>query len=293
MSDALRWEVGLPPDEPWVDRHAIGLVFSGLLAIVVFSVLAPRMFFAIGPGERGVRWSRFNGGSTNEVFHEGVAVIPPWDRLYIYDARVQELSTPITVLTAAQLEIVLQVSIRYHPRIDRLPDLHRRFGPDYARKLVYQEVAAAAQRVLGDQPFEQAIAPPAFARTMQQILESTKAQLAREPVQIDAVRISRITLPPEIAQAINDKLREQQMVELYVYRVAEAKQEAERKSFEAEGIRRFNEIVAAGLSDRYLQWRGIEATVELAKSPNSKIVVIGKSSNGLPVIFDSVPGGKR
>lgn len=293
MSDALRWEVGLPPEEAWVDRHAIGLVFGGLLAIVVFSVLSPRMFFSIGPGERGVRWSRFNGGSTNEVFPEGVAVIPPWDRLYIYDVRVQELSAPITVLTAAQLEIVLQVSIRYHPRIDRLADLQRRFGPEYARKLVYQEVAAAAQRALGDQPFEQMIAPPAFARTMQHILESVKAQLAAEPVQIDAVRISRITLPPEIAQAINDKLREQQMVELYVYRVAEAKQEAERKSFEAEGIRRFNEIVAAGLSDRYLQWRGIEATLELAKSPNSKIVVIGKSSNGLPVIFDSAPGGKR
>jgi regulator of protease activity HflC (stomatin/prohibitin superfamily) len=63
------------------------------------------------------------------------------------------------------------------------------------------------------------------------------------------------------------------------------KQEAERKRVEAAGIKDFQDIVTQGISEKLLEWKGIEATQDLAKSPNSKIVIIGNAKNGLPLIM--------
>ena len=64
------------------------------------------------------------------------------------------------------------------------------------------------------------------------------------------------------------------------------KQEAERKSTEAKGISDFQKIVAQGISPQLLEWKGIEATEKLAASPNTKIVVIGNTKNGLPLVLE-------
>ena len=66
------------------------------------------------------------------------------------------------------------------------------------------------------------------------------------------------------------------------------KQEAERKRIEAQGIADFQQIVTSGISDRLLQWKGIEATQDLAKSPNAKVVIIGNPKNGLPIVLGDV-----
>src|SRR5207248_5101440 len=76
--------------------------------------------------------------------------------------------------------------------------------------------------------------------------------------------------------------------EEYKFRVAREIRESERKKIEAEGIREFQQIVSQGISDSYLRWRGIEATVQLAQSPNSKIVIVGSGKDGLPIILGNV-----
>ena len=68
-------------------------------------------------------------------------------------------------------------------------------------------------------------------------------------------------------------------------------QEAERKRIEARGIADFQKIVTEGISDKFLAWKGIEATLEVSKSPNAKVIVIGSGKNGLPLIFDSSGAG--
>lgn len=287
MSDALRSEIGLYPTyRPWTDRAAFGLVISGLIIAALLFVLAPHIFVTIDPGHRGVLWSRFGGGTQNTVYGEGTHLIFPWDVMYVYDIRVLEMSAPTLVLTRGDLEVTVHVSIRFRPRVERLPEIQRRYGPDYARKFVYQEVSTALQRAFGNETYQSIVLPGGYDSVINKTLFAVRMQLAGEPVSIEAIRINRILLPPELRQAVHDKLREQQLAELYLYRIVVAQREAQVKAAEAEGIRRFSEIVAGGLDERFLQWQGIQATMELARSPNAKIVIIGKGTNGLPIIFD-------
>src|SRR5206468_11309594 len=101
----------------------------------------------------------------------------------------------------------------------------------------------------------------------------------------EAVLLRKIGLPPIVANAIQEKLRREQEAEQMKFVLQKEQQEAERKRIEAQGIADFQRIVAAGISPQLLEWKGIEATEKLALSPNSKIVVIGNSKTGLPIIL--------
>jgi regulator of protease activity HflC (stomatin/prohibitin superfamily) len=270
----------------WVSRHLIEVVCGALLFLVLFLTFQDRMFIAVGSGQRAVRWSRFFGGTVNRVYGEGMHFFAPWDEVSLYDVRVQEISAPVRVLTAGGLDMIVDVSIRYRPRIEQLSDLHVRIGPDYAKKLVLQEIASTLQRILGDQSYTSLTEAATYTTALRNTVQHARAQLTGEAVEIEDVVIRQITLPPELSKAIHEKLREQQMAELYRYRVDQAKREAERKSIEAEGIRRFQQIVSTNLDERFLRLRGIEATLELAKSDNAKVVFIGRGGDGLPILFD-------
>jgi hypothetical protein len=93
-----------------------------------------------------------------------------------------------------------------------------------------------------------------------------------------------------VVTAINRKIEQYYISEEYKFRVAREIRESERKKIEAEGIHEFQQIVSQGISDSYLQWWGIEATLQLAQSSNSKIVVIGTGKDGSPVILGNVDG---
>jgi regulator of protease activity HflC (stomatin/prohibitin superfamily) len=104
-------------------------------------------------------------------------------------------------------------------------------------------------------------------------------------VSVDDVPIERISLPPTIARAIETKLAQQQLDGEYVYRLAVATKEAERKLIEGKGQKAYNELVNSSLTPAMLQWQGIMATEALAKSPNAKVVVVGAGKSGLPLIL--------
>lgn len=110
-------------------------------------------------------------------------------------------------------------------------------------------------------------------------------------VQVEDVLIEQITLPEQIDRAIQNKLVVEQQAQEYDFRLARERKEKERKRIEAEGIRAFQDIVAEGISDRYLRWKGIDATLELAKSENAKVVVIGNAADGLPLILGPLETG--
>jgi hypothetical protein len=97
-----------------------------------------------------------------------------------------------------------------------------------------------------------------------------------------------LVLPPAVNAAINRKVEQYYLVQEYGFRVEREKKESERKQIEANGIRDFQQTVTQGISDSYVRWRGIEATLQLAQSPNTKIVIIGSGKDGLPVILGNV-----
>src|SRR5262249_21949056 len=94
-----------------------------------------------------------------------------------------------------------------------------------------------------------------------------------------------IELPAAIVAAINRKTEQYYIAEEYKFRVEREKRESERKKIEAEGIRDFQQIVSQGISESYLRWRGIEATLQLSQSTNAKTVIIGNAKDGLPIIL--------
>src|SRR6266700_4877496 len=102
------------------------------------------------------------------------------------------------------------------------------------------------------------------------------------------ILVTGIELPAAIVAAINRKTEQYYIAEEYKFRVEREKRESERKKIEAEGIRDFQQTVSQGISESYLRWRGIEATLQLSQSTNSKVVIIGSGKDGLPVILGNV-----
>ena len=104
-------------------------------------------------------------------------------------------------------------------------------------------------------------------------------------VELEAILIRDVDLPENIKRAISEKLEEEQKALKMEFTLARERQEAERKRIEAQGIADFQRIVASGISQQLLDWKGIEATEKLAMSPNTKIVVVGNPKTGLPIIL--------
>jgi len=110
----------------------------------------------------------------------------------------------------------------------------------------------------------------------------------RDTIILYDILVAGIELPAAIVAAINRKTEQYYIAEEYKFRVEREKRESERKKIEAEGIRDFQQTVSQGISESYLRWRGIEATLQLSQSTNAKVVVIGSGKDGLPIILGNV-----
>ena len=119
----------------------------------------------------------------------------------------------------------------------------------------------------------------------EEIYDETKEILGNQYIQLNDVLVRDITLPPTIKDAIERKLRQEQESLEYKFRIEKAEKEAERQRIEAKGKADANQILSASLTDKILRDKGIEATLKLSESTNSKVVIIGSGDDGLPVIL--------
>jgi regulator of protease activity HflC (stomatin/prohibitin superfamily) len=119
----------------------------------------------------------------------------------------------------------------------------------------------------------------------QEIAAQLTRELGKRGVIVENILLRDIQLPATLKASIEAKQQAEQESLAMSFRLQKEKQEAERKRIEAQGIRDFQQIVAQGISPQLLEWKGIEATENLSRSPNTKIVVIGNSKNGLPLIL--------
>jgi len=259
----------------------ITIVFLGIILLATSS----SFFFTIGNGERGVIFRRFGGGLDTEiVFGEGFHVKLPWDNITTYNVKKLETEETMEVLSSNGLEIKIDLSTRYRPILDKIGYLHNEIGPDYARTIIIPEVRSSTRKVIGKYTPEELYSTKREA-IQQEIYEMTAATLAENYIELDALLIRSVLLPDNIKQAIESKLKQEQVSQEYEFRIAKERKEAERKRIEAEGIQTFQDIVSKGINKDLLKWKGIEATQALANSPNSKIVVIGSGADGLPIIL--------
>lgn len=270
-------------------EHSFALVLSTLMLLFFFLVFWPRMVITVRSGEEGALWSRWTGTQLDTIYNEGTHLIFPWDVMFVYDIRIAKVDYEVPVLSTDGLEIKVGVTVRYRPVAKTVPQLHQTIGPDYIARIVIPEVVTAVREVMGAYRPDQ-LYTLNTVEMQNQIVARAAQQVQDRFVTIDDVLIRRIELPEALQSAIQTKLRQEQAALEYKYRLDRERAEATRKTIEADGINQFQQRVFGGTADvnaqRYLTWKGIEATLELAKSPNSKVVVVGSGPNGLPLILN-------
>ena len=172
----------------------------------------------------------------------------------------------------------------YQPKYDELGLLHKTKGENYVNIVLIPQIRAVARSVVGRYTPEQLYSTKRDA-IQNEIFEETLKNVESQHIQVNAVLVRDVTLPLAIKEAIERKLGQEQESLEYEFRLEKAKQEAERQRIDAEGKAAANRILSASLTDKILQEKGIEATIKLSESPNSKVIVIGSSKNGLPIIL--------
>lgn len=263
--------------------------FIPIAAIVVIIIIAliswNSITVTINAGHAGVLFKRFGGGiELDKTYGEGFHLIAPWNKMYIYEVRQQEVAEDLNVLSSNGLEIQVDVSAWYQPMYESLSNLHAEIGTGYLARVVIPSLRASARSVVGRYTPEQIYSTKRDV-IQEEIYVETKALLDEKNVQLNQILIRSIKLPPTIKQAIESKLQQEQLSLEYVFKLQRAEQEAERQIIEAEGKASANRIISASLTDKILREKGIEATMKLAESPNTKIVVVGNSKDGLPLIL--------
>lgn len=344
--------------------HLQALILITLILLFILVFLAPRIFIIIGSGAVGVKYDLRYGTQVDYIYSEGLNIIAPWNRMYIYNARIQETKRTLEVLTRDGLVIKLDISIRYHPEVETIGVLHQEVGPDYVDKIVVPEVESVIRTSVGKMYAEQLYtgsaerqitdaeagaegegslaetgetalgviledhnvtqSPGITARptpspttqspspspspnlstalpsksavtgkieetkqdgNLQEVIQDSIRQVSGKYILIDDVIITRAVIPDQIQNAIQAKLEQKELAKAQAYRLAQAKSEFTIKQWESYG----NYAIADSLkyAPEILKLKGIEATKELAASPNSKIIVIGNGSGGLPLILNS------
>ncbi|MFQ5568077.1 MAG: prohibitin family protein [Rhodothermales bacterium] len=269
---------------PNLTRAAIRLAIGVVILLIIMAMGAGCMTTALQSGEAGVRYSPFGGTDLNLTYGEGLQIHAPWVRVIEYDVRVQEKLEDLNVLSSNGLEIGMDVSVRWRPIAVQLPQLHTTYGPDYYRKLVQPELRSAAREVVGRFTPEELYASKR-AELQAEIDAQVKVGVQGNFVEIDAVLIRDLRLPEQIQVAIQDKLKEEQEAERYEFTLRKEELEAQRKKIEAEGEAEYQRIITASLSEQFLRFKGIEATQNLAASPNTKTIIVGGGESGLPIIL--------
>src|SRR6476620_8462340 len=310
---AYLWPVdGTPAPAPpsrwrrFIDRHLPSVVIYLMVATLVGVVLYPHMVITVPIGYVGVLWKRFGGGTVldpRKLKNEGFNLILPWNRVFLYDLRLQSFTESYNAISSDGVNLTASVVVRFRLQRDAVPVLHQAIGPNYEQVLIQPGIGSLTREVIAQYTAEQvySTARQEIQEKIRSLAEDSLSQKMMEREGDEPYRVSlrdtvilydtlvqSIELPPLVVNAINRKTEQYYISEEFKFRVEREKRESERKKIEAEGIREFQTIVSQGISDSYLRWRGIEATLQLAQSTNSKVVIIGSAKDGLPLILGNM-----
>lgn len=265
-------------------RYLPATITSTIVILLLLIYFQPYIFITIKSGEQGVLYRRFAGGTvTDQLFKEGFHVIFPWNKMTVYDTRIQQRNHSLFVLTAEGLRTELTLSIRYYPHRNALGVLHQQIGPDYLEKVVVPEVDNTLRILVGKMTVDELYTGKNGG--LQSLITKSIAEIEKNYVVIEDVVLQQIKLSDKVESAIEAKIEQKQLAEAYQYRLTAEEQEAKRKKTEADGIKLYNDTIVKSLTPDILKWKGIQATQALAESNNAKIIVIGNGGNQLPIIL--------
>src|SRR6478752_3246244 len=271
------------------NRRFLPIIIVGIIALFIVMGISSSIFYTINNSEGAIIFYKFGDGlNKDEVITQGFHMKAPWNTLYTYTINETSSDEKMDVLDKNGLSIHVDVTVRYNPVPSKIGYIHEKFyrtsTNDYITVLVIPEVRSTVRQVMGRYTAEEIYSTKRL-EVETAIRNETEKILNQNNVNATAVLIRSIALPEQIKQAIENKLQQEQESLAYQFRLTKEQAEAERKRIAAEGESRANNIINNSLSDKLLKMRGIEATLELAKSPNSKVVIVGSSKDGLPMIL--------
>lgn len=267
------------------NRKLLPFIILGVIALFVIMGISSSLFFTVNATQRAVVFYKFgNGLDKDNVIQPGFHMKAPWNEVFTYNVQETSQDENMDVLDKSGLSIHVDVSVRFKPIPEKIGYIYEKFNVDYVNVLVIPEVRSAVRQVMGRFTAEE-IYSTKRAEVEATIKQESEKILHANNVTMVALLIRSIQLPDQIRIAIESKLQQQQEALAYQFRLDKEKSEAERKRIAAEGEARANNIVNSSLSDKLLKMRGIEATLELSKSPNSKVIVIGSGKDGMPLIL--------
>lgn len=263
-------------------KNMIGISSTVLIGVLFIAVFWNQMVISIYSGEHGLKWSRFSGTELDKSYPEGVNFIWPWDKMYIYNTRIQTQHDTLTILTAEGLSIEVEYFSRFFIIKDSIPIIHQTLGPNYVETFIIPEIASASMSIIGNYTPEQLykISTLVVQSTIKYYLNK---QLVERNIIIEDYLIKKITLPKIVSESIEKKMIAEQLNYEFDYKIQIEEKEKQRKEIEAEGIKQFE----ASSNISILKWKGLEVTSEFAKSENSKIIIMGTGDKDLPLLLNT------
>ncbi len=305
-------------------RHLPGLSVTLMVTLLTATVLYPYVIITVPSGAVGVLWKRFNGFDAycwcfvgrgtildpRELRDEGLHIIWPWDKLFLYNLRLQSSTQTYNAISKDGVNVAIQINIRFQLFHQPIAVLHKFIGPEYLISVISPEIGSEAREVISQYSAEEVYTSrEAIQQKIRNNSQKSLGMHLNNLIQTDAMEqpdpkhyndflqnsiqildtlVLGIELPPPIVAAINRQTEQYYLIQEFKFRVEREAEESKRKQIEANGIAAFQRTVSQGISESYLRWRGIEATLALAQSSNTKIVIIGSGKDGLPIILGNV-----
>jgi len=258
---------------------------SGLVAAGCAVIALIMCFTQIPAGHVGI--VDFFGIVSERTLPAGINLVNPMAGVIKYSIQTKEHKETMQVLSREGLTIGLEVSAIYRLNPDAAARVYKTIaGGDYETIILIPQFRSICRSVTAS--FQaSALYSSERERLGASIQEELAKTVAPRGVTIENTPIRNVALPTQLTEAIEQKQRADQESQRMEFILTKEKQEADRKRIEAQGIADFQKIVAAGISDQLLRWKGVEATEKLAASPNAKVVIIGAGKDGLPIILDT------
>jgi prohibitin 1 len=224
------------------------------------------------------------GRVTGRTLAEGIHIVNPLANVTELSIKTQEIKEKAAVPSKEGLIMGLEASVLYHLDPAKAATVYQQVGPTFAEVLLVPTFRSAIRAITAGNTAA-SLYSDGREGIANQILEDVRRQVAPRGIIVENVLLRDLQLPDSLKHAIEAKQQAQQEAQRMEFVLQREKQEAERKRVEAAGIKDFQDIVSQGISEKLLEWKGIEATIELVKSSNSKVIVVGNSKNGLPLIY--------
>jgi len=257
---------------------------SGVTAVFFLIVAIFQMLTVIPAGHVGV--VDFFGHVSTKTLKAGINLRNPLARIAKMSIKTQQLYEDMEVPSKEGLTVRISVSALFHLDPDKAAEVYKTVGLEYQEILLAPQFRSVCRGVTAGYEAK-ALYTSQRELLAKTILTDLEKLVAGRGIIVENTPMRNITLPKKVTDAVEEKLKAEQESQRMEFVLMKEKQEAERKRIEAKGISDFQNIVAQGISEPLLRWKGIEATEKLATSPNAKVIVIGAGKDGLPIILDT------